>query len=501
MICSARVIRKKVEGYILEFRFKTKPYKHQLDALKTSCEKDEYALLMDMGTGNSKVLIDTIAYLYDAGEINSAFILAPKGVYKNWVGQEIPTHLPDHIEYKIAYWSSPLTEKIKKEIEAIWIGSFDLQIFVMNIEALSTKKGLDIAKRFIFNHKNGLHNEGTLLAIDESTVIKNHRALRTKNAIQLGKMAKYKRILTGSPITKSPLDLYSQFAFLSEELLGFRSYYSFCSRFADMIRRSAGSHQYNHIIGFRNLDELTTSIKPHSYRVTKEQCLDLPQKTYIKRTIELTPEQKKIYQDMKKNAVSLLDDMEQVTANAVITQILRLHQISCGFVGTDSGSIVELKSNRLTELLEILEEVNGKAIIWANYRHNIKALESILKEKYGEEAVESYYGDTPGEKRQEIVERFQKDKTLRFFIGQPRTGGYGLTLTAANTVIYYSNSYDLEVRLQSEDRVHRISQTSKVTYIDLVAEKTVDEVIVKALRQKINLATQVLGEDWKKWLI
>ena len=204
---------------------------------------------------------------------------------------------------------------------------------------------------------------------------------------------------------------------------------------------------------------------------------------------------------MKKNAVSLLDDMEQVTANAVITQILRLHQISCGFVGTDSGSIVELKSNRLTELLEILEEVNGKAIIWANYRHNIKALESILKEKYGEEVVESYYGDTPGEKRQEIVERFQKDKTLRFFIGQPRTGGYGLTLTAANTVIYYSNSYDLEVRLQSEDRVHRISQTSKVTYIDLVAEKTVDEVIVKALRQKINLATQVLGEDWKKWLI
>ena len=338
----------------MKYRFKTKPYKHQLDALETSCEKDEYALLMDMGTGKSKVLIDTIAYLYDAGEINSAFILAPKGVYKNWVGQEIPTHLPDHIEYKIAYWSSPLTEKIKKGIKAIWQGDFDLHIFVMNIEALSTKKGLEVAKRFIFNHKNGIHNEGSLLAIDESTVIKNHRALRTKNAIELGKSAKYKRILTGSPITKSPLDLYSQFAFLGEELLGFRSYYSFCSRFADMIRRSAGSHQYNHIIGFRNLDELTTLIKPHSYRVTKEQCLDLPEKTYTKRVIELTPEQKKVYQDMKKNAVSLLDNMEQVTANAVITQLLRLHQISCGFVNTDSGSVIELKSNRLTELLEIL---------------------------------------------------------------------------------------------------------------------------------------------------
>ena len=204
---------------------------------------------------------------------------------------------------------------------------------------------------------------------------------------------------------------------------------------------------------------------------------------------------------MKKNAVSLLDNMEQVTANAVITQLLRLHQISCGFVNTDSGSVIELKSNRLTELLEILEEVNGKALIWANYRHDIQMLEKVLKDKYGETAVESYYGATPGEKRQEIVENFQHNKDLRFFIGQPRTGGYGLTLTAANTVIYYSNSYDLEVRLQSEDRVHRISQKAKVTYIDLVAEKTVDEIIVKALRQKINLATQVLGEDWKKWLI
>ncbi len=426
------------------FTFKTRPYKHQLNALKESCNKDEYALLMDMGTGKSKVLIDTIAYLYDTGKINSAFILAPKGVYKNWVGQEIPNHLPNHIEHKMAYWSSPLTEKVKKQIEAIWKPDFDLQIFVMNIEALSTKKGLEIAKRFIFNHKNGIHNEGTLLAIDESTVIKNHRAKRTKNAIELGKLAKYKRILTGSPITKSPLDLYTQCFFL---------------------------------------DELTELIKPHSFRVTKEQCLDLPEKIYTRRVIELTPEQKKIYQDMKKNAVTQLDNMEQVTANAVITQLLRLHQISCGFVNTDDGSSVEINNNRLSELISILEEVNGKALIWANYRHDIQKIEQELSRIYGENSVRSYYGDTPGEERQQIVEQFQTDDALRFFVGQPRTGGFGLTLTAANTVIYYSNSYDLEIRLQSEDRAHRISQTSKVTYIDLVAEKTVDEIIVKSLRQ------------------
>ena len=208
-----------------------------------------------------------------------------------------------------------------------------------------------------------------------------------------------------------------------------------------------------------------------------------------------------LHNQLKKTAVAILDGMEMVSANAVITQLLRLHQVSCGFVNTDDGVTIEIKNNRLSELMSILEEVNGKAIIWANYRHDIMQIESEIAKVYGSEAVASYFGDTPGEERQDIVNRFQEDDSLKFFVGQPRTGGYGLTLTAANTVIYYSNNYDLEVRLQSEDRAHRIGQTSSVTYIDLVAEKTVDEKIVTALRKKINIATQVLGEDWKKWLI
>ena len=268
-----------------------------------------------------------------------------------------------------------------------------------------------------------------------------------------------------------------------------------------MIRRNAGSHQYNQILGFRNLDELTDSIRPYSYRVTKEECLDLPDKIYTKRDIELSPEQKNVYNQMKKSAVALLGDMELVTANAVITQLLRLHQISCGFITTDDGNIVELANSRITELMLVLEELNGKAIIWANYRHDILAIKNEITKVYGSSTVETYFGDTDGEQRQEIVRRFQEDDSLRFFVGQPRTGGYGLTLTAASTVIYYSNSYDLEVRLQSEDRAHRIGQNNNVTYVDLIASKTVDEKIVSALRQKINIATQVLEEDWKKWLI
>ena len=482
----------------MNFKFKTEPYKHQLKALEVSYNKKSFALLMDMGTGKSKVLIDTIAHLDGIDEINSVLILAPKGVYKNWVGKEIPAHLPDSVKHKVAYWASPLTNKHKDAIRDIWRPDEHLHIFVMNIEALSTGKAEEVATKFIASHGGA-----TLIAIDESTVIKNHKARRSKAAVRLSKRCKYQRILTGSPITKTPLDLFSQFQFLGEELLGFKSFYAFCARYADIIKRSAagGSHQYNQILGFRNLDELTNSIKPHSYRVTKEECLDLPEKTYTMRSIELTSEQKNMYNQMKKTAVTLLDNMEMVTANAVITQLLRLHQISCGFVNTDDGNIIEIKNNRMSELLAILEELNGKAIIWANYRHDILAIEKEITKVYGSKSVATYFGDTDGEERQNIVDRFQEDKELRFFIGQPRTGGYGLTLTAASTVIYYSNSYDLEVRLQSEDRAHRIGQSNAVTYIDLIAQKTVDEKIVGALRKKINIATQVLEEDWKKWLI
>lgn len=482
----------------MTFTFRTKPYDHQLEALKVSYQSESFALLMDMGTGKSKVLVDTIAYLDSQDLINSAIILAPKGVYKNWVVKELPAHMPDTTNYRVAYWASPLTKAHKEAIREIWRPDDNLHILVMNIEALSTGKAEEVATKFISSHGGS-----TLIAVDESTVIKNHKARRTKAAIRIAKRCKYKRILTGSPITKTPLDLFAQFQFLGEQLLGFKSYYAFCARYADMIKRSAagGLHQYNQILGFRNLDELTESIKPYSFRVTKEECLDLPEKTYTKRSIELTPEQKKMYNQMKKTAVALLDDMEMVTANAIITQLLRLHQISCGFVNTDDGNIVRFNNNRMPELLAILEEVNGKAIIWANYRHDIMAIEMELARAYGSNSVATYFGDTDGEARQGIVERFQTDEDLRFFVGQPRTGGYGLTLTAASTVIYYSNSYDLEVRLQSEDRAHRIGQTNAVTYIDLIAQGTVDEKIVGALRKKINIATEVLEEDWKKWLI
>jgi len=206
---------------------------------------------------------------------------------------------------------------------------------------------------------------------------------------------------------------------------------------------------------------------------------------------------------MKKYGVSLLDKGQTMSAVNALSQLIRLHQITCGHVKTDDHQTRTIKNNRIDELLSVLEETNDeKVIIWAVYRYDIQEIERQLKKKYGVESVATFYGDTKSETRQEIVNEFQdKDSSLRFFIANPQTGGYGLTLTASHTVIYYSNSYDLEIRMQSEDRAHRISQTEKVTYIDLIAEKTVDEKIVKSLRNKINLATEVLGEEMKQWLV
>ena len=478
----------------MEYKFKTEPYAHQLKALGASHNKENYALFMEMGTGKSKVLVDNIAMLYDKGKINAALIVAPKGVYRNWERQEIPIHMPDHIVHNVVTWSPVTTKKQQKENLKLFKHGEQLTIFLMNIEAFSTKKGLDIAQRFLLAHQ-------TLMAIDESTTIKSPTARRTKNVLKLRNYAKYRRILTGSPVTKSPLDLYTQCYFLDPYYLDFTSYYTFRNRYASMVDRNVGSHSFKLVTGYVRLDELNDKLNKFSYRVLKEDCLDLPDKIYMKRFVTMTPEQTKLYEEIKKHALAELDG-KMTSAASALAQMVRLHQITCGHLATDDGEVTAIKNNRINELLDVIEETNGKIIIWAIYRHDIKQIENTLAEKYGQDSVKSFYGDTADSDRQDIVNAFQdRESNLRFFVGNPRTGGYGLTLTASHTVVYYSNSYDLEIRLQSEDRAHRIGQKEKVTYVDLISEKTIDEFIVKNLRAKINLATKVLGEDLKKWLI
>ena len=463
-----------------------------MTALKKSWNKENFAYFMEMGTGKTKVLIDNLAMLYDKGKVDGALIIAPKGVINTWYEQELPTHLPQHIENVTVLWQPNINKKYEEKLKTIFEIETNLHILIMNVEALSTDKGVKYASKFLNSHK-------TLMAVDESTTIKNPSAKRTKNIIGLGKIAKYKRIMTGSPITKNPLDLYSQCEFLDPWLLDFTSYYAFRNRYAEMKTMHAHGRSIQIVDKFKNLSELSETVKTFSDRVLKEDCLDLPDKIYMKRNIKLSPDQFKLYKQMKDQAIAMLNGKVTSTMT-VLTQLMRLHQITCGHFTADDGSTQAIANNRIGELMDVLEEIEGKAIIWAHYQYDIVNIIKNVVKKYGEGSIVDYYGLTPQEDRQPNIKKFQSDPRCRFMVGTPSTGGYGITLTAANTVIYYSNGYDLEKRLQSEDRAHRIGQRKPVTYVDLICDDTVDEKIVKALRKKINIASEVLGEEIKSWI-
>ena len=476
----------------MNYKFKTKPYAHQLKALEMSWDKKCFAYFMEMGTGKSKVLIDNSAMLYDHGKINGVLIVAPKGVYKNWYSSEIPTHLPDHIEKNVVLWQANITKQQQKSLNTLFETGTDLHVLIMNVESLSTKKGVDFAAKFINSHE-------TLMAIDESTTIKNPEAKRTKNIVELGKNAKYKRILTGSPVTKSPLDLYKQCEFLDPWLLDHTSWYTFRTRYAVMKNMSFNGRTFQKVVGYKNLGELSEKLKPFSNRVLKDDCLDLPNKTFMKRIVQLTPDQNKVYTQMKKEALAILNGKMLTTSNA-LTQLMRLQQITCGHFKSDDGTVQEVKSNRIDELIDVLNEIEGKVVIWAHWQSDVKQIIKAIVDEFDQGCLVDYYGLTPQDERQQNIKRFQEDDKCRFFVGTPQTGGYGITLTAASNMIYYSNGYDLEKRQQSEARIDRIGQTKPMTYIDIMCEDTVDERIVKALRKKVNIASQVMGEELKAWI-
>ena len=445
---------------------------------------------MEMGTGKTKVTIDNMAYLFLKKQITSALIIAPKSVYTVWE-TEIETHMPEDVKYKIFKWN------IDKPKDLIKLNKYDyFRIFLINVEALSTKRGFEGCIDYL--SKNKLN----FVALDESTTIKNRSAKRTKNILGLRQLSHIRRILTGSPITKSPLDLYTQCQFLSPELLGFSSYLAFRNRYAEMTDIPVGSGRYISVPKYyKRIEELEIRLKQFSTRIRKDQCLDLKPKIRQKRYIELEGEGKKIYDRLRTSALAIVED-STISFSNKLTEIIKLHQVCNGFTKDDEGKILNLHELKLKALEEIIEETDGKIIIWANYLWNIHQINHFLKVRYGEESTVSIFGEVNVEDRKKAVERIQTDEKTRFMVGNPTTGGFGLTLTACNTVIYFSNNYNLEVRKQSEDRAHRIGQKGSVLYIDIVARNTLDEAIMKSLTNKGQIAAKTLGEeDLRDWLL
>ena len=473
-----------------KYPYKTKPYEHQKNALNESAEKSQWAYFMEMGTGKTKVTIDNLAYLFFKRKVTAALIIAPKSVYLNWEN-EIETHIPEVLKYKIFKWN------IDKPKDYYALQNFkDLKIFLINVEALSTKRGFEACKEYLTKNKLNF------VALDESTTIKNRSAKRTRNILGLQKLSQVRRILTGSPITKSPLDLYTQCQFLSPELLGFSSYLAFRNRYAEMTDIPVGSGRYISVPKYyKRLQELELKIKQFATRIRKDECLDLKPKVRQKRYIELDGEGKKIYEKLRTTALAIVED-STISFSNKLTEIIKLHQVCNGFTKDDEGQILQLHKSKLLALEETLEETDGKVIIWANYIYNIEEIIKFIEKKYGKKSVVSIYGAVDVQTRKEAVRRMQEDPETRFLVGNPTTGGFGLTLTAVNTVIYFSNNYNLEVRKQSEDRAHRMGQKGTVVYIDIVARNTLDEAIMKSLTSKGQIAAKTLGEeDLRDWLL
>ena len=453
-----------------DFIFKTEPFEHQRKTFYLSRDQKVFALLMEQGTGKTKVVIDNSAYLYSKGEIQSLVVIAPNGVHRNWI-REVETHLPDWCKYEITYYRSGMNKKETESFESVLHSKDCLKIFTFNVEAFTSPKAVHWMERIL------LSNE-VMLVVDESTRIKTPSAKRTKLITKFGKNAKYRRILTGTPITKNAADVYSQFKFLDPQILGYDSFYSFRNQYCVM-----GGFEQRQIIAYKNLDELSRNVEGHSFRVLKKDCLDLPPKIYQRHFVEMSERQKKMYNTMKKGFIAELEG-NVIEAPEAITRLLRLQQILCGWFPTENDRVqpIDEKNPRIEALKDILDGIESKVIIWARFRADIRAIERLL----GDLAV-SYHGDVDSDARELAIDRFQKGDA-KYFIGTPQAGGIGLTLTAAEYAIYYSNSFNLEERLQSEDRCHRIGTKNNVTYIDIECQKSIDSKIIKALRDKKNIA-------------
>lgn len=487
---------------LADYNPRRSPFLHQTQALEAGWQRPGFAYFLEMGLGKTRVLIDNFCMLHNAGRVDGMIVVAPKGVYTNWsrVSQDNPGELQSWMwdgvrEAAHVYtWRSGKSKRERGEIARLLAtNSPGVRVLVVNVEAVSLMgEALDLCVDFMRAHR-------TMLVIDESTIIKNPASARTKAMLKLSKRAPYRRILTGSPITGSPVDVFPQMEFVEPGCLGHRSFYTFRERYCVLKEISVGGRTLKTEVGVRNMDELALILKKNSFRARKRECLDLPDKIYESREVEMSPEQTRVYEEMSRHALAILADESQVSTQLVITQMMRLHQIVCGHVPSDDGRVVRLQENRTSALMDIVEASDESTVIWCNYKSDIRAVENMLRTRYGDEAVAGWHGDVPQALRENGETDFQSGRR-RFMVASQQSGGRGRTWTTGTLVIYYSNNHDLELRLQSEDRTHRIGQRCAVTYVDLVSRGTVDEKIVKALLAKDDVARAVMLDGPGNWL-
>jgi len=469
-------------SFVAEVKTHYKPklplFDHQKKAINLSAQRQSYAWFLEMGLGKSAIGITNAGMLYKEGKLTGWLIIAPKGVHRQWLEEQIPLHMDPSIKVNMILWRG-------KDIDTrVFNKSKVLNIFSINIDAIRTPDGRDYATDFLRKHSGK-----SMMLIDESHLIKNGTASRTRNAWNLGRIATYRRIMTGTPISRNIVDAWSQFMFLNPDILGHKYVGTFKARYTIM-----GGWEGRNIVGQKNTEEFYSIIAPHSYRLTKAEALKLPPKIYSKRVYELGPQVRRHYENLKNTFMTEMNDGSIVDVKSAIEMILRLQQVVCGYLPIGEGEVEVISDERVQVLLDIVEQIEGKIIIWARFIEDIKRIEAALK-KASNQKIVTYYGATKSKDREAAVNRFNYGDA-RFFISNPAAGGTGLNLqiSGCTDVIYYSNDFDALHRWQSEDRVHRMGTVGAVNYYDLIARNTVDKMLLSNLQRKKNISSLTLDE-------
>lgn len=485
------------------YDFKTKPFDHQREIFDATLDHEAYGLFWEQGCGKTKPVIDQAAALFERDEIDCLLVVAPNGVHRNWITDEIVNHLPDRVAARThsGFYQSPKarTKWHQRDMESL-LKYQGLVVLTISYDGFMTELGKKLMWRFLKRRR-------VMYVLDEAHYIKTPGAKRTKSIIASAKYAEKRRLLTGTPIAQGPFDIYSQVRFLDDEFWkrekrignfnAFKMRYGIWRTREEVMREYGYDPGYNQLVSYRNVDELHEVLAKVGDRRTKDDVLDLPPKLFSKRPFEMTPQQSKAYQELTEDYQTQLENGEWVEADLAIVRLLRLQQITCGYVATDVEEPVQRisdKNPRLDTLVDITEGLGHKAIIWSRFRADV----DLIMDALGGKAVR-YDGQVDDDGRAKAKDDFQKGDA-QFFVANPAAGATGLTLTAARTVVYYSNSFKLVDRLQSEDRAHRIGQEHPVNYIDIVAPGTIDDMIVKSLRMKQDIATQITGDKVKEWI-
>ena len=480
------------------YKFQTKPKKHQLAEFEEHAHDLVRGLFWEMGVGKTKPVIDSTASLYLDGKVDALLVIAPNGVHRNWVSDEIPLHMPTAVLAKTRchVWYSTTTKRHAREFEAT-LAHDGLAVLVMSYNAVWTDRGKVAWKKFLQQRK-------CMYVLDESQRIKNPNAKWAKRILGSIGAAEYRRVLTGTPVDNSPFDVYNQLRFLDPKVLhqyGIKNFGAFKQYFGIWETWNTENGSFPKCIAFRNLETLYKELHRLGHRLTKDDAgLDLPPKTYSKQYVDLTTNQRRIYKTLKEEMEIEMACGHVLSAPLAIVRLLRFQQIICGYLpkSDDDDEIIDIPGGnpRLSLLAEICADLPHKAIIWARFRRDI---DLICEHPTFRGRCVRVDGKVTGEARGKALDEFQKGDT-QFLIGNPAAIGTGVTLHAARTVIYYSNSFKLSDRLQSEDRAHRIGQEHPVHYIDLIAHGTVDTRIVESLRLKVSIASLITGDVLKEWI-